>query len=255
MFISGINSQISNNSIGFGSRTRSQREAEREKSYTKMVNVCMPEEDLQLLEMAKKNAEKKRREQAEKEQEANQQKSVDKQYREDVKELKETKSMINDITQNRNLNSGLLKNVGKAADILITATLSGMALHWSTGKAFMMIRGFCKKPKVSKFIDNVKRPFEIVGSGLAEGAKTAWNTMATKVKATKNGKKFVNSKPVKAINEGLKDMSQSFKNFKTDVKNLKTEDIKSGISTVFGVSGFGAAVVEKLDGKPQEARG
>ena len=32
-----------------------------------------------------------------------------------------------------------------------------------------------------------------------------------------------------------------------DAKALTTDDIKSGISTIFGVSGFGAAAIEKLD--------
>ena len=250
MVVSGINN-YQTQTLNFGAKTRSEREAEKQKSYTRMVNVVMPEEDLLILDAAKKaKRERELKEKARREEEARSQTS-EKQYKQDVKELKDTQKIIKDITQgDKESNlfaSGTLKKIGTAADILITATLSGMALHWSTGKAFIMLNKFFKKPKVANIVNNIKRPFQIVGSSIAEGAQTAWHSMTRKVKATDSGKKFINSKPVQKINEGLDEIKTSYKNFKADAKALTTDDIKSGISTIFGVSGFGAAVVEKLD--------
>ncbi len=250
MVVSGINNyQIQ--TLNFGAKTRSEREAEKQKSYTRMATIMLPEADIQLLEAAKKAArERELKEQARREEEARSQTS-EKQYKQDVKELKDTQKILNEITQadkDKNLLAGgTLKKIGTAADILITATLSGMALHWSTGKAFIMLNKFFKKPKVAKVINNVKRPFQIIGSSIAEGAQTAWHSMTRKVKATDSGKKFINSKPVQKINEGLDEIKTSYKNFKADAKALTTDDIKSGISTIFGVSGFGATAIEKLD--------
>lgn len=251
MVVSGIN-QINNiKSLNFGAKTRSDRDADKEKSYTRMVNVVMPEEDLVVLEMAKKRArEQKLKEQAQREEEI-QTKNSEKQYKQDTKELKETQKIIKDITdvdKSKNIfASSVLKNLGTTADILITGILSGMALHWSTGKAFTMIYKFTKKPKVANVISNIKKPFGIVDSSLKEGAITAWNSMSQKVKATPKGRKFINSAPIKTINEGLQSLKKSYNNIKTDAKNLTADDVRSGVANVFGISGFAAAVVDKLD--------
>ncbi len=248
MVISAIsNYEIANKSLSFGAKTRSEREAEKEKSYTRMVNVVMPEEDLQTLELAKKRAREKRLEEERRRKEVADAQKSERQYKEDVKELRETKQMISDITNKVGANGSLMKNIGKAADIIITGVLSGMALHWSTGKAYMMLHNISKKPKVVKTMNNIKRPFQIVGSSIAEGASTAWASMAKKVKATEKGQKFINSKPMQAINDGLDEIAKTYKNIKKDAKALKTDDIRSGIATVFGVSGFTAGVVEKID--------
>ncbi|MCM1010179.1 MAG: hypothetical protein NC390_04805 [Fusobacterium sp.] len=256
MVVSGINNY--NTAINFGAKTRSEREAEQKKSYTRMVNVVMPEEDLQILEMAKKRAHEKALEEQRKKAEAANKQRTEKQYREDVKELRETQSIIKDITgagKDKNLFSGgTLKTIGNVADVVITGVLSGMALHWSTGKAFMMIHKFINKPKVANFLGNVKKPFSIVGSGIKKGASTAWSTMAREVKATEKGKKLLETKPMQFLNKCLNDASKSYNNLKTDAKNLTAENIKSTISTIFGVSGFVAGAVEKLDKNPQSQK-
>lgn len=223
-----------------------------------MVNVVMPEEDLQVLEMAKKRArEKAAEEQRKKTEAANTQKS-EKQYKEDIKELRETQKIIKDITgagKDKNIFSGsTLKTIGNIADVVITGVLSGMALHWSTGKSFTMIYNFTKKPKVAKFLGNVKKPFSIVNKGVKKGASTAWTTMSNEVKATENGRKLLATRPAKFINSCLNDASKSYQNLKTDAKKLTVENIKSTISTIFGVSGFVAGAVEKLD-KPNKQKG
>lgn len=253
MVVSGINNY--NTSVNFGAKTRSERKSEQEKSYTRMVNVLMPEGDLQLLEAAKKLArEKALEEQKKRIEEQNNQISA-KKYQEETKELKETQKIIKDITgvgKDKNLFSGgTLKTIGNVADVLITAVLSGMALHWSSGKAFMMIHKFVHKPKVANFLGKVKKPFTIVGSGIKKGASTAWSTMANEVKATEKGKKLLETKPMKLINSSLDDAVKSYNDLKNDAKNLTAENIKSTISTIFGVSGFVAGAVEKLDKNPQ----
>lgn len=251
MVVSGIN-QINNiQNLNFGAKTRSDRDADKEKSYTRMVNILMTEEDLAVFEMAKKRArEQKLKEQAQREEEIRT-KNSEKQYKQDTKELKESQKIIKDITntdKSKNIFAGsLLKNIGLTADILITGILSGMALHWSTGKAFTMLYNFSKKPRVANVISNIKKPFAIVGSSLKEGAVTAWNSMAKKVKATPGGKKFINSAPIKAIDGGLQRIKKSYNNIKTDAKNLTADNVRSGIANIFGISGFTAAIVEKLD--------
>lgn len=252
MVISGVNNYNNNYQISFSAKTRSEREAEKQKPYTRLATVVVTEEDLQLLEIAKKRA----REKELKAKEDEQAKASEKQYKQDVKELKETQKIFKDITQaNKDkslLSGGMLKKVGTAADVLITATLSGMALHWSTGKAFSMLHKFFNKPKVANVVNNVKRPFEIVGSSLAEGAQTVSTAMSRKIRATDSGKKILDSAPVKTFNKGTEKIKNFYKNLKADAKNFKTEEVQSGISTIFGISGFGAAVVEKLD-KPNKS--
>ena len=250
--VSGINNY--NTAINFGAKTRSERAEEKQKSYTRMVNVVMPEEDLQILEMAKKRAREKAIEEQRKKAEAANSQRTERQYREDVKELRETQSIIKDITgagKDKNLfGGGTLKTAGTIADVVITGVLSGMALHWSTGKAFMMLHKFTKKPKVANFLGNVKKPFAIVGSGIKKGASTAWETMAKEVKATENGRKFLETRPMKFLNNCVNKINKSYNNLKTDAKNLTAENVKGAVSTVFGISGFVAGAVEKLDRQP-----
>lgn len=250
--VSGINNY--NRTVNFGAKTRSEREEEKQKSYTRMVNVVMPEEDLAVLEMAKKRARQQALEEQRKRVETARSQASEKEYQKDVRELKETQKIIKDITgacKDTNIFAGsTLKKIETAADILITATLSGMALHWSTGKAFMMLHNLSKKPKVANVLGNVKKPFAITGKALKKGASTAWSTISKEVKATETGRKFIESAPVKAINKGLNRINKSYNNIKADANNLTAENIKSGISTVFGVSGFAAGAVEKLDKQP-----
>ncbi len=247
--VSGINNY--NTTVNFGAKTRSERAEEKQKSYTRMVNVVMPEEDLALLEMAKKHARQQALEEQRKRAEATRSQASEKEYRQDVKELKETQKIIKDITgagKDINIFAGsTLKKIGTAADILITATLSGMALHWSTGKAFMMLHNLSKKSKVANVLDSAKKPFSIVSKGVKKGISTAWKTMVKEVKATKKGKKILNSAPMKTLNKGINKLNKSYNNIKADINNLTAENVKSGISTVFGVSGFAAGAVEKLD--------
>lgn len=256
MVVAGINNY--NSTINFGAQTRSEREAAWERAQERNYVAQLTAEEIREIQK-RRDQMRTQIEKRNKQQEAEKAKRAEeRQYNEDVKDIKDTQRMIKDLTQSgkdKNIFSGsLLKNAGKAADIIITGTLSGMALHWSTGKAVMMIHKVIKKPKVANVLNNIKRPFQIVGSSIAEGAQTTWHSMARKVKATDSGKKFVNSAPIKKLNEGLDKISTSYKNFKSDAKNLKVEDIKSGIATVFGVSGFAAGVVDKLD-TPSKSEG
>ena len=252
MVVLGINNfQTNSKTQSFGAKTRTEREAEREKAYTRYVQVSMPEEDLEMLESAKK--EFRRRKLAEQAERIEKEKafSAERQYKEDTKDLRDTQNIIREITQSdkdKNIFAGSwLQRAGKIADIVITGTLSGMALHWSTGKAFMMMNKLVKKPKVSKFLDNFKRPLEIVGSATKKGAKTAWQSIVSEVKSSKKGQKFLKTDFMQSVSECADDAQKSWSNFKKDVNNLTAEDYKSGIATVFGVSGFTAGVVEKLD--------
>ena len=114
----------------------------------------------------------------------------------------------------------------------------------------MMLHKFTKKPKVANFLGNVKKPFAIVGSGIKKGASTAWETMAKEVKATENGRKFLETRPMKFLNNCVNKINKSYNNLKTDAKNLTAENVKGAVSTVFGISGFVAGAVEKLDRQP-----
>lgn len=252
MVVLGINNfQANNKTQTFGARTRSEREAEREKAYTRYVQISMPEEDLEMLECAKKEFRRRKltdqAERIEKEKAF----SAERQYKEDTKDLRDTQNIIREITQSdkdKNIFAGSwLQRAGKIADIVITGTLSGMALHWSTGKAYMMMHKLVKKPKVAKTLGNIKRPFEIIGSATKKGAKTAWQSLVSEVKASKKGQKFLKTDFMQNVSECADDVQKSWSNFKKDVNNLTAEDYKSGIATVFGVSGFAAGVVEKLD--------
>lgn len=247
--VAGINNY--NSTINFGAQTRSEREAARERAQERSYVAQLTAEEIREVQkrrdqMRAQIEKRTRQQEAEKAK-----KAQEKQYNEDVKDLKDTQKIIKDLTQSgkdKNILAGdTLKRAGKIADVVITGTLSGMALHWSTGKAFMMIHKVINKPKVANVLGNIKRPFQIIGSGMKKGVATAWDTMAKEVKSTPKGKKFVESAPIKKLNEGLDSIKTSYNNFKTDAKNLKAEDIKSGVATVFGVSGFIAGVVEKLD--------
>lgn len=250
--VAGINNyQIANNSINFGAQTKSEREAAKQRAEERNYVAQVTAEEIRMIQKERDRinaqiAKRNKQQEAEKAK-----KAQEKQYQDDVKDIKDTQKMIKDLTQSgkdKNLLAGeTLKRAGQFADIIITGTLSGMALHWSTGKAVMMVHKVVNKPKVANVLHNIKRPFQIVGSSIAEGARTTWSSMARKVRATDGGKKFLDWTPVKKANEGLDRMNESIKNFKTDAKNLKVEDIKSGIATVFGISGFAAGVVEKLD--------
>lgn len=252
MVVSGINNyQSINTTIGFGAQTRSEREAAKERAQERSFVAQVSAEEIREIQkrrdqMRAQIEKRTRQQEAEKAK-----KAQEKQYNDDVKDIKDTQKMIRDLTQSgkdKNILAGeTLKRAGKIADVVITGTLSGMALHWSTGKAFMMIHKVINKPKVANALSNIKRPFQIVGSGIKKGMITAWETMAKEVKATPKGKKFIDSAPIKKLNDGLDKIKTSYNNFKTDAKNLKAEDIKSGVATVFGVSGFAAGVVEKLD--------
>lgn len=249
MVVSGINNY--NTSVKFGAKTRSEREAARREAEERSYMAPVTAEEIRMIQRERERTQAQIAKRTKQQEAEKAKKAEERQYNEDVKDIKDTQKMIKDLTQSgkdKNIFAGeTLKNIGKVADVIITGTLSGMALHWSTGKAFMMINKVIKKPKVANVISNIKKPFQIVGSSLSEGAQTAWNSMARKVKATKNGKKFLDSTPIRKLNEGLDKISTSYNNFKTDAKNLKTEDIKSGVATVFGVSGFIAGAVEKLD--------
>lgn len=252
MVVLGINNfQSANKTQTFSAKTRSEREAEREKAYTRYVQISMPEEDLEMLESAKK--ELRRRKLAEQAERIEKEKafSAERQYNEDTKDLRDTQKVIREITQSdkdKNIFAGSwLQRAGKIADIVITGTLSGMALHWSTGKAFMMMNKIAKKPKVTKAFNNIKRPFEILSSAAKKGTETAWNSMVKEIKASKKGQEFLNTDFMKGVKNGADDVKDSWINFKKDVNNLTTEDYRSGIASVFGVSGFVAGVVEKLD--------
>ncbi len=255
--VTRINNFNTNNAHpNFGAKTRSERQNEREKTYVRYVQVSMPEEDLETLEIAKKEIQRRRQEkyaQIETEMLAQ---NEEKQYRADVKELRETQKIIHDITtqdKDKNIFAGsTLQKLGKAADVVITATLSGMALHWSTGKAFSMVYKLTQKPKIAKAINNTKEPFKIVGSALNEGSKTAWNTFVKKVKSTKKGQELIDSKPIKVLNNWLNKAQKSYANIKADAKNVTVDNVRNGIATTFGVSGFVAGAVEKLDGKPDD---
>ena len=252
MVVSGINNfQSVNNSLKFGARTRSERERDEHKAYTRMVTVTMSEDDLNDIEIARQEYIQRRQELRKKKEEESRSLSAEKQYREDTKDLKDTQNIIREITQSdkdKNIFAGSwLQKAGKVADIVITGTLSGMALHWSTGKAFMMMNKVVKKPKISKAINNAKRPFEILGSAIKKGSETAWATLSKEVKASEKGKKFLETPFMKKVNKGADEVQKTWSDFKKDVNALKAEDYKAGISTVFGVSGFVAGVVEKLD--------
>ncbi len=260
MVVSSINTyKASNNTqINFCAKTRSERSAEKDYYYSDAYAEVVHERSLKDLEIAKKEIERRRkarkaREEREEREEREIKYNEEKQYREDVKELKETQGIIKDLTRSsKKLFAGnSLQKVGDIADIAISATLSGMALHWSTGHAYKKLHEVAKKPKVAKVIKNIKRPFQIVGSSLAEGLKTTWNTFAKKVKETKNGQKLLATKPMQKINKAIDEIGESYKNFKTDVKNLTPENIKSGVATTFGVSGATATVVDKLDENPR----
>ncbi len=259
MVVAGIkNYQMANTSLNFGAKTRSEREAERERAQERSYVAQLTADEIRMLQQAREKKKAKQDNLKKQQQIESDLQAQEKQYKEDVKYLKETQKTIKELTdsdKDKNILAGsTLKTIGKVADVTIAGVLSGMALHWSTGKAFMMLHACSKKPKISKFIGDVKRPFQIVGSSIGEGAKTAWNSMARKVKATEKGKNFVNSKPMKAVNEGLDEISKSYKNLKKDAKNITAEDVKSGIATVFGVSGFAAGVVGKLD-TPEKTKG
>lgn len=255
--VASINSYNTNSvkPLNFEAKTRSERAAEKEKAYTRYVTVSMPEDDLELIELAKKEIHRRRKEEITKRLEEEQARKAEKQHNDDIKDLRETQKIIKDLTQvdkNKNIFAGsTLQKIGKIADIAISATLSGLALHWSTGYAVKTIHKVINKPKIAKGLNNIKRPFEIVGSSVAEGAKTTWKTMAKKVKETEKGQKFLATKPMQKINKGLDDLAQAYKDFRTDVKNLTIEDVKSGVATIFGVSAGVATVVEKLDNTPQ----
>lgn len=248
MVVSSINNyQVSNKALSFGAQTRSEREAAMERAQERSYVTPLTADEVRRIQQERDRIQDKRSK-IDKQREAERAKRAEeKQYQEDVRDLKDTNRMINELTNKGPLANGAFKRAGKIADVVITGTLSGMALHWSTGKAFMMIHKVIKKPKVSNALGNIRRPFQIIGSSIAEGAQTAWNSMARKVRATEKGKKFVESAPIKKLSEGMDKIGKSYSNFKQDAKNLKAEDIKSGVSTVFGVSGFTAGVVEKLD--------
>lgn len=256
MVILGINNfQTNSKTQAFGARTRSEREAERERAYTRYVQVSMPEEDLEMLESAKKELRRRRLAEHAERLEKEKAFSAERQYKEDTKDLRDTQNIIREITQSdkdKNIFAGSwLQRAGKIADIVITGTLSGMALHWSTGKAFMMMNKLVKKPKIAKTLGNIKKPFKIVGTAAKKGAKTAWESIVSEVKASKKGQTFLKTDFMKSVSDCADDIQKSWSNFKKDVNNLTAEDYKSGISTVFGISGFAAGVVEKLD-SPQK---
>lgn len=252
--VSGINNY--NTTMNFGAKTRSERAEDKQKSYSRMVNVVMSEENYELFEKMQKETRKKEAEEQKRKAEAANTQRTEKQYREDVKELRETQSIIKEITgagKDKNIFSGgTLKTIGNIADVVITGVLSGMALHWSTGKAFTMIHKFSKKPKVSKFLGNVKKPFAIVGSGIKKGATTAWDSITKEVKSTEKGRKFLATRPMKFLSDSADKINKSYNNLKTDAKNLTADNVRSGISTVFGISGFAAGAVEKLDKQPTQ---
>ncbi len=253
MVVSSINNYNLNNAkpLNFCAKTRSEKASERGKTYISSITVSTPEENLETLDLAKQEIERQRNEYYAKRQEEIKARAEEREYKKEVAEWRETRSIIREITQpgkDKNLFGGkTLQTIGKIFDIGITAILSGMALHWSTGHAYKKLHEVAKKPKVAKVIKNIKRPFQIVGSSLAEGLKTTWNTFAKKVKETKNGQKLLATKPMQKINKAIDEIGESYKNFKTDVKNLTPENIKSGVATTFGVSGAAATVVDKLD--------
>lgn len=247
-----LNNSTINSRQVFGAKTRREREEDTERTYNRYVRVVMSTDDYALLERAKREeahrisqAKNERTERARNQQE-------EKQYREDVKELKETNAMVQDLTQQSN--SGLLKGIGKVADVIITGTLSGMALHWSTGKSYSLLYKLCKKPKVTNAFNKVKRPFQIVGSALKEGVITTSNSIKNQVKNSQQGQKFLESKPVKFANNILDRIKMSYRGLKQDLNSLTHDNVKAGISTVFGVSGFATGVGERLDAYDKQKR-
>lgn len=242
--------------LNFSARTRSERETEKQKHEDRRYYTQVSAEEIRQLQKIQREQKELNQKKITENSEKEKIKNEEKEYRESVKDLKDTQKIVHEITdadENKNIFAGsTLKKIGTAADILITGTLSGMALHWSTGKAFMMIRHCVKKPKIAKMLNNIKKPFSIVGNAVEKGASTAWSTIKKDVKATEKGRKFIASRPMKFINKCLNELNSSYKNAKTDIRNLTTEDIKSGISSVFGVSGFIAGVVEKVAPMPPE---
>ena len=249
----GINNYKLNNThpLNFGARTRSERQAEREKSYTNFIQVTIPEENFEPSTISSRSATNRHSYEPQNIDEDEMFLAAEKQYNDDVRELRETQQIIREMTtpnKEKNIFAGsTLQKLGKAADVVITATLSGMALHWSTGKAFTMLHKISKKPKVAKAINNTKEPFRILSSALNEGAKTTWNTIAKKVKATPKGQKLINSEPIKTLNKWVEKAKVSYSNIKSDTKNITADNVKAGISTTFGISGFVAGAVDKLD--------
>jgi len=247
-----------NQNLSFKAKTRGEKERSQDPQHIKMVQVVMPESDLQILEAAKKAARQKQIEAQKKQAEALREGAAERQYRQDVKDLKDTQNAIHELTdadKSKNIFAGTtLQKVGKAADVVITATLSGMALHWSTGKAFMMINKVMKKPKVAKVLDEIKQPFISLGSALKKGVKTAWNSIVTDVKSSPKGQKFLKTKPMKFADECTDAALKRYHNLKEDMNNLTTERVRDVVANVFGVSGFVAGAVEKIDSKNNQQK-
>ena len=240
MNVTGLNNL--QNSTNFGAKTRSERQ--QEVYYQTILSQDEMDDLVEIRANKRQNDEEVRNRRAERE------------YNDDVRDLKETKQMVHDLThadKKDNIFAGsTLKKVGTVADVLITGTLSGMALHWSTGKAFSMLYKVSKKPKIANTIAKIKEPFKIVGSAISAGLKTTWTTFSNKVQKTGKFKRFMKTDVGQKVNSGVEQVSTSVNNVRSDIKKINADNVKSGISNLFGVSGFTAGVVNKLDGEEKK---
>lgn len=166
-------------------------------------------------------------------------------YNRERRELEETRAIFGDITQNSRVTP--LKKLGRVLDVLITGALSGMALHWSSGKTVVLLNNLAKKPKVANLLNKIKAPFKTVVSATKKGLNTFGQTVKNDINKTKNGKKFINSRFNQWLKTGYNKVAEELGKFKAKVKGLTLEKVRNVVAGVLGVSGFVAGAVDRID--------
>ena len=132
-------------------------------------------------------------------------------------------------------------------DVLITGALSGMALHWSTGKTVVLLNKLAKKPKVANILHKIKAPFKTLVSATKNGLKAFGGILKADVQKSKSGKKFLNSKFTKWLKTGYNKVAGDFGKLKAKIQGLTLEKVRNAVAGIFGVSGFVAGAVDRID--------